>query len=197
MYWRRGDKQMPPDNLSPPGTNEIVASRVLLVEDDTETAAELKNILEKHGYRVDVANDAGLAQSRFAMNKPDFIILDLILPGQSGFEFCDRIKQIEKTVPILILSVIDMEDSRRLAKKVGADGYLTKPVDPDELIKTVSRISSEVWEKDQSGSLAEQKDERIRFSCQCGKRFRVSPTHRGKTLTCPKCSEPVVIPLHE
>ena len=115
---------MPVDHISASGTSENVANQILLVEDEAETAAFIKELLEQRGYRVDVARDAGQAQSQFAVRKPDFIILDLILPGQSGFELCDRFKQIEKTVPILILSVIDMEDSRKLARKAGADGRL-------------------------------------------------------------------------
>jgi DNA-binding response OmpR family regulator len=185
------------DNSSASGTSENVANQILLVEDEAETAAFMKELLEQRGYRVDVARDAGQAQSQFAVRKPDFIILDLILPGQSGFELCDRFKQLEKSVPILIVSVIDMEDSRNLARKVGADGYLTKPVDPDELIETVSRISQAVWNKNRSGISADVQSERVRFSCSCGKRFRVRPVHRGKPLTCPNCGESVLVPRHD
>lgn len=185
------------DNSSASGISESVANQILLVEDEAETAAFIKELLEQRGYRVDVARDAGQAQSQFAVRKPDFIILDLILPGQSGFELCDRFKHIEKNVPILILSVIDMEDSRKLARKVGADGYLTKPVDSDELIETVSRISQAVWNKNRSGISADDQGQRVRFSCSCGKRFRIRPAHRGKSLTCPNCGEPVLVPRHD
>jgi DNA-binding response OmpR family regulator len=185
------------DNISASETSENVANQILLVEDEVETAAYIQELLEQRGYRVDVARDAGQAQSQFAVRKPDFIILDLILPGQSGFELCDRFKQIEKSVPILILSVIDLEDSRRLADKVGADGYLTKPVDPDELIETISRISQAVWNKNRSGVSADEQTQRVHFTCSCGKRFRVRPAHRGKSLTCPDCGETVTVPRHD
>ncbi len=185
------------DNISASGTSENVANQILLVEDDAKTSAFIKELLEQRGYRVDVARDAGQAQSQFAVRKPDFIILDLILPGQSGFELCDRFKQIEKNVPILILSVIDMEDSRKLARKVGADGYLTKPVDPNDLVETVSRISLAVWNKIRSGVSADDDEKRIQFSCSCGKRFRVRSKHRGKSLTCPDCGELLLVPRHD
>ena len=184
------------ENISPSGTSENVANQILLVEDEVETAAFIKELLEQRGYRVDVARDAGQAQSQFAVRKPDFIILDLILPGQSGFELCDRFKRIEKSVPILILSIIDMEDSRKLARKVGADGYLTKPVDSDELIETISRISQAVWDKNRSDVSADDDEKRIRFSCTCGKRFRVRLIHCGKSLTRPECGKPVLVPRY-
>jgi DNA-binding response OmpR family regulator len=172
-----------------------LARQILLVEDDPDTAAFVKEFLERHGHRVVIAKDGGQAHSAFVMHKPDFVILDLILPGESGFEICERMKQAEEGTPILILSAIDMPDARNLARRVGADGYLTKPFDPDELLDNIAAIAELVWErmhlKNPAGS-----GERIRFHCRCGKKFKVSVTHKGKTLTCPECGEPLIVPAH-
>src|SRR5271170_3383901 len=92
-----------------------IANFILVVEDDEDEAAFLKELLEKHKYRVTVARDGGQAQATFVMRKPDFVILDLILPGESGFEVCQRLKQANATVPVMILSAIDMPESRSLA----------------------------------------------------------------------------------
>jgi len=172
-----------------------LARQVLLVEDEPDTAAFIKEFLERHGHRVTVAKDGGQAHSAFVMRKPDFVIMDLILPGESGFEICERMKQVEENVPVLILSAVDMDDSRNLARRVGADGYLTKPFDPNELLDNIAAIAEHVWER--THLKKPQTGERIRFHCRCGKRFRVSSTHRGKTLTCPECGEPLVVPTHE
>src|SRR5690606_28836288 len=104
-------------------------------------------------------------------------------------------QQTDDTVPILILSAIDMEDARALATRVGASGYLTKPFDPDELIVEIHRIAQKNWERLHRTPVTE--DKRVRFSCRCGKRFKVSVAHRGKSLTCPECGEPVLVPRHE
>ena len=176
-------------------THGAVAHRIMVVEDDVESADFIKELLEKRGYSVAIAKDGGQAQTTFVMRKPDFVILDVMLPGESGFEICERMKQTDESIPVLFLSVIELEDARSLARRVGADGFMTKPFDPDELVKQIESIAQRVWEKIH---LEQPKEERrIRFSCRCGKRFKVSPIHKGKTLTCPECGEPLVVPRHD
>ncbi len=184
---------MTPDELnrSTPGA---VAHRILLVEDDETTASSIKEFLERHDYSVVIARDGGQAQATFVMRKPDFVILDIILSTESGFEICERMKQTDENVPILMLSVIELEDSRSLAARVGADGYLTKPIDNNVLLRKIEEIAQIVWEKTHLDQPREER--RIRFSCRCGKRFKVSPVHRGRTLTCPECGEPLIVPRH-
>lgn len=175
----------------------VVVHRILVVEDEADSAAFLKTLLEKHGYEAVIAKDGGQAHSMFVMKKPDFVILDLILPGETGFEVCERLKTLEQNVPVLILSAIDLEDSRNLARRVGADAYLTKPYDPDELLEQIKQTAQEVWQRAHSDDDAVHRDAPVRFSCRCGKRFKVSRQHRGKTLTCPSCGEPVLVPRHD
>ncbi|MBW3542528.1 MAG: response regulator [Planctomycetes bacterium] len=186
---------MPPVETSdsmPPGA---APHQILLVEDDAQTAALLKQQLEERGFKVNIARDGGQAQSTFVMRKPDFVIVDLILPGESGFEVCERLKQTDSNVPVMVLSVIDMADARRLAERVGADGYVTKPCPPDRLAAEIMAVAERVWQETHLGHSRES--DRVRFSCRCGKRFKVSAAHRGKTLTCPSCGEPVHVPRHE
>ena len=172
-----------------------IAHHVLLVEDDAQTAQAIKSVLEKNGYEVIIAKDGGQAQSAFVMRKPDFVILDLILPGESGFEVCQRIKQTNETVPVMVVTAIDMQDSRDLCSRIGADGYLTKPLTPDTLLERIPQIAQEVWERNHGVTPKEER--RIRFNCRCGKRFKVSSVHKGRTLTCPDCGEPLIVPRHD
>ena len=168
---------------------------ILLVEDDPVSAESLKALLEEHGYHVQVAKDGGQVHSAFRMRRPDFVITDLILPGENGFELIDRMKRSDESVPVLVLSAISLEDSRSLSERLGADGYLTKPAEPDNLLAEIKEIAQRVWERTHLGG---QKDEkRIRFNCHCGKKFKVSPVHRGRTLTCPDCGEPLIVPRYE
>ena len=166
---------------------------VLVVEDDADTADVLKRILERQGYKVRIARDGGQAQATFVMQKPDFVILDLMLPGESGFEICERLKHTDDAVPVLIVTAIDLPESRELAQKVGADGYVTKPYHPDDLIARMREVATAVWQRTHQEN-ASADPMRIRFVCSCGKKFKVSSTHRGKNLTCPQCGEPVAVP---
>jgi len=173
---------------------ESVAHRILLVEDDPDNATFVKELLEANGYKVTVAKDGGQAQTTFVMRQPDFVILDIMLPGESGFEICNRFKKTNEHIPILFLSAISLADAKLLAEKVGANGYLTKPFEPEELLRKIIEISQQAWEKshlEQPGEVA-----RIRFHCRCGKKFKVSPSHRGKTMTCPQCGDPVIVPRY-
>jgi len=183
------------DEFAAGETAGAIAHRILVVEDDPPQAAQLRNLLQEHGYLVQLAKDGGQAQSGFQMYKPDFVILDLILPGQSGFEICERMKQWNESVPVLILTEITLDDARKLAERVGADGYMTKPYTPSVLIGQIQEIAQVVWDRTH---LKQPHDAgRVRFLCRCGKRFKVSSRHRGRTLTCPDCGEPLIVPYHD
>lgn len=185
-------------------TNELrldmtgsIVNHILVVEDERDTALFLKTLLEEHNYHVTVAKDGGQAHSAFTMHKPDFVILDLIIPLESGFEICERMKQKESRVPVLILTAIDSPESRQLATRVGADGYLLKPCDPDELLELIKEISNDLWEQEHLPAAKVNSEERIHFFCPCGKKLRVRSKHRGRTMTCPACNEALIVPLHD
>lgn len=170
----------------------VPVNLVLVVEDEPEAAEFVKDVLVKQHVKVRIAKDGGQAQATFSMHKPDFVVLDLMLPGESGFEICERFKTTDSSVPVLVISQIDMPDARELANRVGADGYLTKPLDADQLLEAIRSIAERVWQA--SHAEPEGDPTRIRFTCTCGKKFKVSSSHRGKSLTCPQCGEPLTVP---
>ena len=183
------------EQLASSETAGAIAHRILVVESDEERRKELSELLRSRGYMVQTAKDGGQAHSGFSMYKPDFVILGLILKGETGFEICERMKQQNESIPVLILTEIIFDESRSLAQRVGADGYMTRPFNPDVLLDTIQDIAQQVWERTHLKQPREEK--RIRFDCRCGKRFKVSPTHKGRTLTCPDCGEPLVVPFHD
>lgn len=174
-----------------------IVHRILVVDGEADTAAFLKALLEKQGYDVMIAKDGGQAHSMFVMKKPDLVILDMILPGETGFEVCERLKTLERQIPVVALTAIDMDDARNLARRVGVDAYMTKPFDPDELLQQIKQTAQDVWLASRAGSGSTEQDKPVRFACRCGKRFKVATQHRGKTLTCPNCGEPVHVPRHD
>ncbi len=113
--------------------------RILVIEDDATLQAMLKYNLQKEGYDVSTAGDGvqGLESAR--AQKPDFIILDVMLPKMNGFEVC-RILRQEMTVPIFILTAKDDEIDKVVGLDLGADDYLTKPFKMRELLARIRAI---------------------------------------------------------
>lgn len=169
---------------------------ILVVDDDPVDAAAIKHVFEAQQATVRIAKDGGQAQSSFVMHKPDLVILDLILPGESGFEIAERMKHTDDTVPLLALTAITLDDSRDLARRVGFDGYVNKPIDPETLWGNAREVVQQVWRRVhlQEEPTVSAETDRIRFNCICGKKFKVSATHRGKNMTCPQCGEPLTVP---
>jgi two-component system OmpR family response regulator len=111
-------------------------SRILVVEDDTNLLDTLKYNLVKDGYEVITAADGARALEIARAEKPDLIILDLMLPQLSGFEVC-RILRKEMTVPIIMLTARTDEVDKVVGLEIGADDYMTKPFSMRELLARV------------------------------------------------------------
>ena len=114
-----------------------------LVVDDSLTEREiLVNHLQQAGIVVSTAKTGEEALEKIKSNTPDFIILDIVLPGRSGFEVCRAIKSSAETnhIPIIICSTKGSEMDKFWGMKQGADAYLPKPVDKEELIATVKKL---------------------------------------------------------
>ena len=180
-------------HLSAVGVN---AHHLLVVDDDREAAEQLKASMESLGHRVTLAKDGGQAHSAFQMRKPDFVILDVILPGESGFEICEHMKQINDSIPVLLYTEIDMDDARNLAERVGADGLVTKPCEAAELKRVIEDVAERNWQKQHDLLPKQQEDGAVKFHCECGTRIKVKSVHRGRTMTCPSCQQPVVVPRY-
>lgn len=189
---------MQPEHTSHVGGVGVNAHHILLVEDDVDQATVLKTQLEERGHRVTLAKDGGQAHSAFIMRKPDFVVLDLILPGENGFEICEHMKELDETIPVLVLSAIDMPDSRELALRIGADGYVTKPCDFEQLLGEIYAIAERNWQKTHHVLPRERDESVVRFHCSaCNARIKVKAVHRGRAMTCPKCHVSVMVPRHD
>jgi DNA-binding response OmpR family regulator len=109
-----------------------VARTVLVVEDEPTVRETLAEALVEDGLRVVTAADGGSALARFRADKPDLVLLDLMLPGMSGIEVC-RVIRAESQVPILMLTARSSELDKVLGLELGADDYVTKPFSLREL----------------------------------------------------------------
>ncbi len=117
-------------------------SKVLLIEDSTTQAEQITRCLEKQGLSVLGVSSSEEAQLRLKQQKPNLIVLDVILPGQSGFELCRKLKQNPETqtIPIVMCSTKDSDVDKTWGEMSGADAYITKPIDEAILVKTVKQF---------------------------------------------------------
>lgn len=114
----------------------MLDNKILVVEDDANLLETLKYNLRKECYVVVAATDGEEAVSTARREKPDLIILDIMLPKMSGFEVC-RILRKEMTVPILMLTAKADETDKVVGLEIGADDYMTKPFSLKELLARV------------------------------------------------------------
>jgi two-component system, OmpR family, copper resistance phosphate regulon response regulator CusR len=108
--------------------------RVLLVEDDRELSAVIDRGLREQGFQVVVETTFAAGQTRALNGSFDVIILDVMLPGGSGFDLCETIRKAGVGIPVLMLTARDAVDDRVRGLDVGADDYLTKPFAFRELV---------------------------------------------------------------
>ncbi|MFA5975229.1 MAG: response regulator transcription factor [Elusimicrobiota bacterium] len=116
-----------------------MSKRILIVEDEKDIAKLLRYNLEKEGYETFPAADGETGLSLARKEKPDLIILDLMLPKMDGIEVC-RILRQESRVPIIMLTAKKEELDRVLGLEIGADDYITKPFSVRELLARVKAI---------------------------------------------------------
>ena len=112
---------------------------VMIVEDSITDMELLRLHLENEGFFVIQARSGEDAQAKLKHQKPDLIVLDVILPGQSGFQLCRKLKSAPETksIPIVLCSTKNTEVDKQWAKMGGADAYLTKPVDKERLLEMI------------------------------------------------------------
>lgn len=125
-------------------------SRVLIIDDDPDVHAVVRKILEAKSYKVISAYDGFEGLRKVVDERPDLIILDVIMPGKHGFEVCHELKTDEKyhffsNIPVLMLTVYPedrekMHLSMREGMMMEAEDYLQKPVDAKELVKRVEGL---------------------------------------------------------
>ena len=115
---------------------------ILVVDDDWDNADIVRQFLEAHGYQVVVAQDGDEALVAFETLRPTLVLLDVMMPGRSGWEVCRVMKhhpQHGRSVRVIMLTALHDWDHKREALQTGADDYITKPLDLQDLGRRVRR----------------------------------------------------------
>jgi len=115
---------------------------ILVVEDEEHLATGIKYNLDAEGYRVSTVGDGPSALKLLEENPDDveLVILDLMLPGMSGYAVCEALRAADRDIPVLILSARTLTEDRTRGFDVGANQYMTKPFDLDEFLSRVKNL---------------------------------------------------------
>jgi two-component system cell cycle response regulator DivK len=119
----------------------MAGEQILVVEDNAKNMKLLRDVLQATGYRTLEASSGGQALTLATEHGPALVLMDIWLPDMDGVEALSRLRMDERTasIPVLAVTAQAMEGDRKRLKEAGFDGYLSKPVDIDELLTTVEQ----------------------------------------------------------
>ncbi len=115
-------------------------TRVLFVDDERNIFELARLYLEQEGFTVTYAPDGDQALRHIHHERPDLVILDIMLPGRDGWSVCKEVRQAGNPVPIIMLTAKDDDVDKILGLELGADDYITKPFNPRELVARVKAV---------------------------------------------------------
>lgn len=114
-------------------------STILIVDDEVNICELIRLYVEKEGYQAIIATDGDSAVAKFKAEKPDIVLLDIMLPVKDGWQVCREIRAIDNT-PIIMLTAKGETFDKVLGLELGADDYIVKPFDPKELVARIKAV---------------------------------------------------------
>lgn len=136
--------------------------RILIVDDDENIAELISLYLIKECFDTEIADNGEDAIGKFKSYRPHLILLDIMLPGIDGYDVCREIRK-DSNVPIIMLSAKGEVFDKVLGLKIGADDYMVKPFDSNELVARVQAILRRVNDKEEDKNVREEKEEVVKF----------------------------------
>jgi len=117
-------------------------ARVLIVDDSPTEMYKLTGMLEKHGHQVLKAENGADGVALARQEKPDAVLMDIVMPGMNGFQATRQLSKddVTKGIPVIIVTTKDQETDKVWGQRQGASDYLTKPVDEDTLIQVLNKV---------------------------------------------------------
>lgn len=151
-------------------------AKILIVEDETGLVTALRDRLRKEGYEISIAKDGLQGLDLATQGKFDLILLDLMLPGQSGLTVCQKLRQQGIHTPILMLTAKRQTMDKVVGLRTGADDYLTKPFKMAELLARIDALLR------RAGRAIEKKNERYQFGDVQVDLRKTEVTREGKAV---------------
>jgi two-component system, chemotaxis family, chemotaxis protein CheY len=115
-------------------------TRVLIVDDSALARRNLRQILESANCEVDEAEDGLSALERYFLDKPDVVLLDLVMRGMYGLDVLEKLRQLDPLAKVVVVSADVQTSSQQLVDQAGAKAFITKPFDRDEVIGTLKAV---------------------------------------------------------
>lgn len=176
----------------PPRRGHDLVKNVLVV-DSSENVATVRRLLDGAGWNIHLAGSSGEARYAISKHDVDFVITELILPRETGFELCSHLKKHEEHVPVLVFTEVDLQTARNLAIWSGADGFLAKPVGRTTLYERIVDVAATMHDRVQSALRGMQGT--VEFKCGCGKSLKIDGSNAGRAAVCPRCGRLVRSPM--
>ena len=114
-------------------------AKILLVDDSALARRAVRQMLVSAGYDVAEAEDGMIGLERYFLEKPDLVLLDLVMKGMNGLDVLTKLQQLDPTVRVIVVSADVQDSSREMAVSAGASGFLNKPVDRTGLLAAVAK----------------------------------------------------------
>jgi len=115
--------------------------KILIAEDDLHIRQGLSDLLSQEGYEIETAEDGEIALELFNSTKPQFVILDIMMPKMDGYSVCREIRAVDNDIPIIFLSAKSEEIDRVIGLELGADDYISKPFGTREVVARIRAIT--------------------------------------------------------
>jgi two-component system, OmpR family, copper resistance phosphate regulon response regulator CusR len=132
--------------------------KILLVEDEKKIAEILRKGLSEQHYQIDVAFDGLIGQKVFDAHRFDLVILDINLPGMNGYDLCRYIRSRDEKIPIIMLTALNSIDEKIQGFDAGADDYIIKPFDFQELLVRIKALLKRIHQPVVDGSILKVSD---------------------------------------
>lgn len=120
----------------------MAKAKILVVDDSPTQLSLMRAPFEQNGYQVITATDGDEAVAMVESENPQLVVLDVIMPKLNGFQACRKIKTLKQDLPVIILTSKNQKSDEFWGKKQGADAYMTKPFDSEELFATAIKLLS-------------------------------------------------------
>ncbi|HKE84596.1 MAG TPA: response regulator [Vicinamibacterales bacterium] len=115
-------------------------SRILVVDDSALSRRRLRQILEPAGYEVAEADDGLSALERYFIDKPDVVLLDLVMKGMYGLEVLAKLRELDANAKVVVVSADIQTSSQNLAEAAGARGFISKPFEKADILKALENV---------------------------------------------------------
>jgi two-component system chemotaxis response regulator CheY len=115
-------------------------SKVLLVDDSGLARRSTRRVLETAGYEVVEAEDGLSALERFAVEKPDVVLLDLVMKGMYGLDVLSKLRELDPDVKVIVVSADVQTSSRQMVQDGGAAGFINKPANAEQVVQMVAKV---------------------------------------------------------